>query len=52
MDRKKIQKDILVVKSKMKQNEDTIIYLRKINIELFSEFLELTDKLKDLDMDK
>ena len=46
--KEKIQKDILIVKSKMKQNEDTIIYLRKININLFSEFIRLTDELKDI----
>lgn len=46
--KEKIQKDILVIKSKMKHNEDIMAYLRKINIDLFSEFIKLTDELKDI----
>lgn len=46
--KEKIQKDILVIKSKMQHNENIMMYLRKINIDLFSEFIKLTDELIDI----
>nr|DAV37370.1 MAG TPA: hypothetical protein [Caudoviricetes sp.] len=46
--KEKIQKDILVIKSKMQHNENIMMYLRKINIDLFSEFIKLTDELGDI----
>lgn len=45
----KVKKKIKLVKSKIKNNEETIYLLRKENSSLFSKFLKLTSKLQKLE---
>lgn len=51
-DKNEIKKKIKLVKSKIKDNEETIYLLRKENSSLFGKFLKLTSKLQKLEEER
>lgn len=48
----KVKKKIKLVKSKIKDNEETIYLLRKENSSLFGKFLEYSSELQKLEGEK